>query len=105
MVVDERAVQTWFIFSSADPGSGALTSPRAARPIVHLLTFILLFLPSIWFCFFSVPPRAGRQWNGHCSNRSVRLAAPKHGIPLSAAAFTTRRDLSPGREMQKCFPA
>src|SRR6266542_1654187 len=53
MVVDERAVQTWFIFSSADPVTGILTSPRVARPIVHLFTFILISFRLFGFTFIS----------------------------------------------------
>src|SRR5262245_34417773 len=47
MVVDVRAVHTWFCFSSAWPGDGTLISPRAAKPKVHFFTFILFLLRSV----------------------------------------------------------
>src|SRR5688572_2521917 len=53
MVVDERAVQTLFILSlsSASASAGMLTSPSAARLVVHLFTFILCsFRLFVLFC-------------------------------------------------------
>src|SRR6266487_6408801 len=47
MVVDDRAVQTWFSFSSAWLPAGTLANPRATRPKVHLFTFILFLLRSV----------------------------------------------------------
>src|SRR6266516_754632 len=51
--LDGPLVQTWFIFSSADPVTGMLTSPRVARPIVHLFTFILISFRLFGFTFVS----------------------------------------------------
>src|SRR5260221_7894764 len=52
MVVDESAVKTGLGFSSAWINDGRLTSPTAARPNVHLFTFITV--PSVLFCFFLI---------------------------------------------------
>src|SRR5260370_12818013 len=40
MVVEERAVSTWFGFSSAGEKAGRLTTPAAANANVHLFIFI-----------------------------------------------------------------
>src|SRR6266498_3549264 len=47
MVVDERAVHTWFIFSSAGLVDGRPTNPRVAKLKVHLFTFIFFLLRSV----------------------------------------------------------
>src|ERR1051325_10354417 len=87
MVVDERAVQTWFIFSSADPVIGMLTRPRVARPIVHLFTFILILsvcLVLLYLMFLRDPVASGTS-----TARSVQrvYAAWSTGLRFGPRAF------------------
>src|SRR5487761_2140829 len=100
MVVEESAVCTAFIFSSADATEAMLTTPTAASPIVHLLNFIwfLRSLVGSVLCFrmhFLGKTSLPAHQNGAFVGETRRGPGVWQHLFFAVSASATRRERSP----------